>query len=178
MNEQSITPSGESGIPDDKRQAAEQAFQRGLLHHSNRRWEQALVEFEAACEIDPQNDRYLFKLSAAYHNTGQYERSAEMYTKLINILRQRPFKEQLLLALAYKGGNLALLKRFDEAERLINEALEMDSVSPIGLGMKGLLLHEMGESKKALEVIKLAHEVDPSNKIVNAIRDKIVEALE
>lgn len=167
---------GRSVTPEIAREA-EAAYDAGQTHHSNRRYHKALEAFQRAHELNPENDRYLFKLAAAYHNTGEYLKSAEMYRVLIDLLRQRPFKEQLLLALAYRGGNLALLKRFEEAEALIEEALEMDSVSPIGLAMKGLFYLCQDRPKKALEFLNLAEEIDPTNKIVIAIRARTLEQL-
>ena len=150
---------------------AEAAYHRGQLHHSNRRFDSALEDFLEACKLDPESDRYLFKVAAAFHNTGQFQQAADSYTRLIEILEDKPFKEQLLLAFAYKGGNLARLGRFDEAEELIERALEMDSVSPIGLAMKGQLFLSQGKKSEALEFIRRALEIDPENKIVNALRE-------
>ena len=150
---------------------AEAAYHRGQLHHSNRRFESALEDFLTAYEIDPESDRYLFKLAAAYHNTGKFQEAADSYSRLIEILQDKPFKEQLLLAFAYKGGNLAKLGKFTEAEELIEQALEMDSVSPIGLAMKGQLFLSQGKKSEALDYIHRALEIDPENKIVNALRE-------
>lgn len=160
-----------------KELVAEAAYDRGQRHHSNRRFDSALEDFLRAHQLDPENDRYLFKVAAAYHNTGQFQESADKYSALIVLLEQKPFKEQLLLALAYKGGNLAKLGKYDEAEELIERALEMDSVSAIGLAMKGQLLLSQNLIHDALEIIKRAHEIDPTNKIVNALRDQALEAL-
>ena len=172
MTEKSDT---HSRIPPEQARKAEAAYDEGQLHHSNRRYQKALEAFKLAHETDPENDRYLFKLAAAYHNTGEYQRSADKYFELIELLRQRPFKEQLLLALAYRGGNLALLGNLAEAEALIEEALEMDSVSPIGLAMKGLFFLCQDDPKRALEFLDLALEIDPTNKIVTKIREQALE---
>lgn len=153
------------------------AYNRGELHHSNRRFEQALKEYLKAHELDPENDRYLFKLAAAHHNMGQYQLSVDRYTELIDRLRQKPFKEHLLLALAYKGGNLVMLGDYLTAEALIDEALEMDSVSPTALAMRGLLRLKQGKTHDALEDFKLAHEIDPTNKIVNVLRAEALDSL-
>lgn len=154
------------------------AFNRGELHHSNKRFVSAVAEYSKANALEPNDDRFLFKLAAAYHNTGEYQLSADKYTELITRLREKPFQEHLLLALAYKGGNLALLGDFKNAEPLIDEALEMDSVSPIALAMKGLLYFKQGATQKALEQFKRAHELDPANKIVKALRNKALDSLE
>ncbi len=157
---------------------AQIAFDKGELHHSNRRFGEALREFKEAHQLAPANDRYLFKVAAAYHNTEQYEKSAEMYAELIERLENEPFCEALLLALAYRGGNLAMLGQFDEAEKLIERALEMDSVSVIGLAMKAQLKLSSGKPRDALDFIRRAHEIDPGNKIVSAIRNRILNHLE
>ena len=159
-------------------QEARAAFDKGELHHSNRRFVDALREFKAAYRLDPDNDRYLFKVAAAYHNTEQYEKSAEMYAELIERLENKPFREALLLALAYRGGNLAMLGKYDEARELIDKALEMDSVSVIGLAMKAQLYLSQGYPRDALEYIQRAHEIDPGNKIVCAIRNRALNHLE
>ncbi len=159
-------------------QEAQAAFDRGELHHSNRRFRNALQEFKEAHYLAPDNDRYLFKVAAAYHNTEQYEKSAEMYSELIERLENKPFREALLLALAYRGGNLAMLGHFSEAEKLIERALEMDSVSVIGLAMKAQLYSSRGLPREALDFIQRAHEIDPGNKIVCAIRNRILNHLE
>ncbi len=155
---------------------AEAAYHSGQLHHSNRRFDSALEEFLKAYKLDPENDRYLFKVAAAYHNTGQFQQAADSYTSLIVILENKPFKEQLLLAFAYKGGNLAKLGKFDEAEQLIERALEMDSVSPISLAMKGQLFMSQGKKSEALDFIRRALEIDPENKIVNALREQALQS--
>ncbi|MFQ5607774.1 MAG: tetratricopeptide repeat protein [Candidatus Zixiibacteriota bacterium] len=149
---------------------AQAAYDRGQLHHSNRRFDAALEEFLAAYRLESENDRYLFKVAAAYHNTGKFQEAVDAYSELITLLEVKPFKEQLLLAFAYKGGNLAKLGQFDEAGELIERALEMDSVSPIGLAMKGQLFLSQGKKSEALEFIRRALEIDPENKIVNALR--------
>jgi len=159
-------------------QEARAAFDKGGLHHSNRRFVDALREFKTAQCLDPDNNRYLFKVAAAYHNTEQYEKSAEMYAELINRLENQPFREALLLALAYRGGNLAMLGQYAEAGRLIERALEMDSVSVIGLAMKAQLHLSQGYLREALDYIQRAHEIDPGHKIVCAIRNRILNHLE
>ncbi len=156
----------------DRLTQAEAAYDRGQVHHNNRRYKEALAEFLTARKLDPDNDRYHFKVAASYHNTDQIEKSIEEYASLIARLERGPFKELLVQALAFKGGNLAMLKRFDEAEILIERALEMDSVSATGLAMKGELFLERGQVEEALEYIKTAHELDPANRIVLALRDR------
>ncbi len=166
------------GSPTSNLIEAQAAYDKGELHHSNRRFESALHEFKRAHQLAPDNDRYLFKVAASYHNTEQYEKSAEMYAALIARLENQPFREALLLALAYRGGNLAMLGRFEEAEELIEKALEMDSVSVIGLAMKAQLFLSSGRPREALTHIQRAHEIDPGNKIVSAIRNRILNHLE
>jgi len=156
---------------------AAEAFDRGQLHHNNRRYPEALTEFLKARELDPDTDRYHFKVAASYHNTDQYQRAIDEYTALISRLEGKPFTELLALALAFKGGNLAILKRFAEAEALIDRALEMDSVSLVGLAMKGELRLEQGRVAEALEWLTQAHEIDPSNRIVNVLRERAVARL-
>lgn len=151
---------------------ARQEFDQGELDHHNRRFEKALTHYQRAHELDPENDRYLFKVAASLHNTGQLDKAVDSYTELIGRLEEKPFEERLVHAIAFKGGNLAMLKRFEEAEALIDRALEMDSVSVVGLAMRGELLLELGRRSEALEHIQHAIEIEPDNKIALALKKR------
>ena len=151
---------------------ARREFDHGELDHHNRRFENALAHYQKAHELDPENNRYLFKVAASYHNTGQIESAVDSYAELISRLEGKRFQERLVHAIAFKGGNLAMLKKFDEAEALIERALEMDSVSVVGLAMKGELLLELGKRSEALEFIQHAIEIDPDNKIALALKKR------
>ncbi|MCH9030860.1 MAG: tetratricopeptide repeat protein, partial [candidate division Zixibacteria bacterium] len=151
---------------------ARKEFDQGELDHHNRRFEKALKHYKKARELDPENNRYLFKVAASYHNTGQIKDAVDSYTELIGRLEGKPFEERLVHAIAFKGGNLAILKRFEEAEALIDRALEMDSVSVVGLAMKGELLIELGRQSEAREYIQHAIEIEPDNKIALALKKR------
>lgn len=97
-----------------------------------------------ASKQDQKNPELLSNLAKAQHGAGLYEDAIQTYKKLDKLMPNDP---QILTDL---GTNFAKVKNYDEARRLFDQAIRIDSEYFLTWSNQGNLLSELGFVAEAL----------------------------
>lgn len=111
--------------PDDDREGAYALFQRGTALLGRRHHAQASIVLERAARLEPGKGSILEALGRAYYNSGQHERSAETFGRLIEIDPSSHYGHFAL------GQSLKRLGRLDAARTHLRLAVALDPASSL-----------------------------------------------
>ncbi|HXG40624.1 MAG TPA: tetratricopeptide repeat protein [Candidatus Limnocylindrales bacterium] len=119
---------GSPDTPDDPRETAYALLQRGkaLLHR--RHHAQAAIVLERAARLEPGKGSILEALGRAYYNSGQHERSAEVFSRLLEVDPSAPYAHFGL------GQSLKRLGRAREARTHLRLAVALAPSSALYRG--------------------------------------------
>ncbi len=126
----------------------------GRLYFRLKQLDQAEGVFTEGLELVPEDDQenrreFLFALANVYHEQGDNSRT-ESYLK--QVLEENPDYAPALNYLGYFYAELGI--KLEEAERLINRALEKDPGNGHYIDSLGWVLFKMGRNQDALKLIK------------------------
>ena len=120
----------------------------------------ALWAYDQALAIEPKNPDVLHNKAKLLLDLGKYEEAERGFIK---VLQQKPGYTKSLMGLAIAYVNTG---KFDEAVRAINLAerarLTKDEKANL-LGIKAIVLNNLGKSKQAVKVAKAALSMNPKD---------------
>lgn len=105
----------------DKREKANERFQKALAHQKAGRFEKAARDYEKAVKIDNTYAEAYSNLGYCYRKQGHFDRAVENYRKAISL------KPDLAEAHEYIGEAFAEMGRFDEAEKHLQHLRDLGS---------------------------------------------------
>jgi tetratricopeptide (TPR) repeat protein len=105
----------------------------------------------------PKNIEILNQWSYLYYSQKQYERAIEINNQILEI---DPSNER---AFVWKIASLRGLRRFTEAENLVQEALDKLPKNIEILNQWGILYYSQKQYERAIEINNQILEIDPSN---------------
>ena len=115
--------------------------------------EPAIDAFTRGLEQYPDSEAMLYSRSIAYERTDRVEEAVADLRKILS------FDEDNATALNALGYTLAnRTTEFDEAQELIERAMELDPEDPAIIDSMGWVLYRKGEHNKALEYLQLAYD--------------------
>lgn len=128
----------------------------GVMETLDRSWDRAIEDYRKACQLEPENTRYVISLSDVLVKTGQGDLAAEM---IDNSLRRHAQDMELILALAQikqQGG------RTDQAVGLYEQALLLFGDQPEILSPCAYSYMSQGKWAKATDMFErlLSHYKD------------------
>ena len=123
----------------------------GQLYYSQKKYDQAIEEFQKILELEPANADVLYLLGSLYVETNQKERAIDLLKKSISANPQHDGSLNSLSYL-YAEDNAHL----DEALDLIERALKVDPNNGAYQDTKGWIYYKKEEYKKALDSLKAA----------------------
>lgn len=136
----------------------------------------AIEEFHQCLSEDPVNARahadlfYCHDLSVMDHWAEDVDRARELATEhILQAVALDPDSAYIQVAYA---NHLAFTHQFDEAERQLNRALEINPNDTEAIAMRAVCLSIRGESADALEQAKLALKLDPYHAWARWIRSE------
>lgn len=118
----------EAQRPTDDREGAYELFQRGLALMRGRHHAQAAVVLERAARAEASKGSILEALGRAYYNSGQPERSREVFERLLDLDPSSPFAHYAL------GQSLKRLGRRARARTHLRIAVALDPHSTLYQG--------------------------------------------
>ncbi|MBO0723150.1 MAG: tetratricopeptide repeat protein, partial [Blastocatellia bacterium] len=130
---------------------------QGQAFLRDQEFEQALDELKQAEKLNPDLPRLYYALGLAQQSLGHHKEAAAAFE---NELQRSPRDAPTLyfLALALEAdGNLA------EAERRIDESLELDAQSPDANGLRGKILFKQGKAAEGVKPLELAVSKKPDD---------------
>ena len=123
----------------------------GQLYYSQKRYSQAIEQFEKMIQLDPHNADVLYLLGSLYFEVGQKNKAIEM---LVKSIQADPQQDGSLNTLGYIYADEN--DRLDEALDLVNRALKISPNNGAYLDSLGWVYYKKGMYEKALEALKKA----------------------
>jgi tetratricopeptide (TPR) repeat protein len=119
------------------------------------RYEDAIICFDKALEINPKNSSARENKGVAFSKLGRYEDAIVCYTKSLEI------DPKSSNAWYNKGIALYKLGRYEDAIICFDKALEIDPKNSNAWYSKGLALSKLGRDEEAMKCKEKAAEIDP-----------------
>lgn len=142
--------------------AAPELFEAlATLYERQGRNADAITLLVGALAKKPGDETLLYTLGAAYQRQGQVEKSLEKMRAVLAVNPENAAAMNFIgYTLADQGQNL------DEAERLLNRALELRPDSGAFLDSLGWLYFRRGEPAKAVDMLERAAELAPGESVI------------
>ncbi len=129
----------------------------GDLFYQERNLDSAIFYYEMAVKEFPAHDELKMNLGNIYSEKGDFEKAAEIYKDLERKYGKSNSTEILIVR------NLISAKKYDEAEKRINDELEGDQENVLYNGLLADIYKSKGEISKAEEVYKKLMNIDSTN---------------
>ncbi|MFZ0243242.1 MAG: tetratricopeptide repeat protein [Desulfobacterales bacterium] len=151
---------------------AEFRYYLGTFYEEAEDYERAVATLGQAVRLDPEETRYLFRLGVAYDKGGRKQESIET---MKSVIRLDPQDASALNYLGYTYADLG--QNLAEAERLIQQALEIKPDDGYITDSLGWVYYKMGDYPRALTVLKRAVELVPEDPVIREhLGDAYVQA--
>jgi tetratricopeptide (TPR) repeat protein len=124
------------------------------------RYEEALMSFAKALEIDPRFGGAWYNRGSAFSSLGHHEEALTCYTHVLDI------DPKLFDAWEGKAHVLALLGRHEESVTCFTKALELAPQSIACWNNKGKALEALGRLDEAISCFTKASDIDPSRAVI------------
>jgi tetratricopeptide (TPR) repeat protein len=136
-----------------------------------KRINKAIQLFDQALEVFPQHWQSLFFIGKLYQRLQQHEKAMEFLDRALELQR---FNHALLQEASLEAMHLELISK---GIKYSGEAIELRQNDPILLGNHALNLLIGGLDEAAIETIDKALVLDPSDKINQRIKIKIMQVI-
>ena len=107
-------------------------------------------------EVEPENPRVQMRLAELYNVMGQKKEAAQTYLSYAQRLFER--------------------SESDEAQKLIDRALEVDATNPVAILLKGRILATLKKNDQAIKVLETHPEADAGGEVTDLIIDLELES--
>jgi pilus assembly protein FimV len=107
-------------------------------------------------EVEPENPRVQMRLAELYNVMGQKKEAAQTYLSYAQRLFER--------------------NENDEAEKLIDRALEVDATNPVAILLKGRILATLKKNDHAIKILETHPEADAGTEVTDLIIDLELES--
>ena len=125
-------------------------LQRGMLHHRQKAYTQAIYSFTQALELSPGSAEVLIQRGFSYEKVPALQEALQDYSRAIR-LNPRATK-----AYSNRGNVHFRLKKYAAALEDYNHALDLDSENATALYNRGLAQHQLGNQAAACEDLQRA----------------------
>ena len=132
---------------------AQLAYDDGMEYLDQKDYENGILKFKKAIEIDPSFAFAWDNLGISYRNTNQYEKAIESYEKSLEI-NPKGRMPLINIALTYN-----LKKEFKEAIKYYNKYISIYEDDPEGYYGLGLILYTNNEYEKGLDNLVNAYTI-------------------
>ncbi|AKB43939.1 tetratricopeptide repeat protein [Methanosarcina vacuolata] len=131
-----------------------QHFEKGLAFYKLGRYEEAIIAYEKALEIDHKHIDSWNNKGIALYCLGRYEEALQAYDQSLKI------DSKSICAWNNKGITLYDLGRYEEAIIAYDHSLEIDSKSTYAWSNKGNALNKLGRYEEAIKACDTAISID------------------
>jgi eukaryotic-like serine/threonine-protein kinase len=142
--------------------AALKAFTLGEEKRSQGRIPESIASYKLALDLDSQFALALARLGTIYHNTAQYALSQQYYRKAYELPNRMTDRERLYIVTHYYEYATGEIYRAIEDYELWRTLYPRDVVPANNLGVDYLAI---GQPEKAMELSRIAIQLDPTNNI-------------
>ena len=162
MSKEQLEQLEEAQAANKKAKSLEATFKQGLQYLKQNQYSEAITEFEAAAEIDPNQFAIYANLGRAYASANQTDKGIEAYQKAIALKQDEA--DKTALGSIYNNLGQLYLKQGDieGAKQAFQTAAEM---SPESAGAfyynLGVTLYNADQLSAAIDPLRKATEIDP-----------------
>jgi Flp pilus assembly protein TadD len=146
-------------------------LQRAFLLHGQGRYDLAVAEFHKHLAAEPEDGMAHSALAISLLHLGRVAEAQDMAFKGLELCPQNPFPHYVLSRL------FTLAERWDDAERAIRYALQVDPTSAEYHGRLAIIQFECGDSPSALQTAEDGLRHDPEDALCNHVRAVVLEDL-
>jgi tetratricopeptide (TPR) repeat protein len=132
-------------------------YNKGIDHLNQKNYEEAVIDFDMAIEINPKNAEAWYMKSVVFYNQKRYEDVIKASTKAIEI------KPNYAIAWNIKGNALGILGKYEEALHACEEAIRLDPESAMAWSNKGISLAALGKYKESLQCYEKSLNLDQNS---------------
>ena len=140
-------------------------FKKGVNLMADEKLEEAIMYFEQALRIDPENVETLIKLGYAKFHLDEHSEALSVYDKVLNIDVTNPEVWNLKGLVHYEQ------RKYSQALDAVNKAIESDKTYGMAWYNKACFLSLLNQVPESLQALKHAIEIDVKN-ARKSIRDK------
>ena len=140
-------------------------FKKGVNLMADEKLEEAVVIFEQALRIEPNNVETLMKLGYARFHLEEYDEALKIYDKILDIDVTNPEAWNLKALVHYEQ------KKYSKALDAVEKAVESDPTYGMAWYNKACFLSLVNQVPESLEALKRSIEIDVKN-ARKSIRDK------
>ncbi|MEM8533741.1 MAG: tetratricopeptide repeat protein [Chloroflexota bacterium] len=117
---------------------------RGAAFFNLCRYQDSLVDYDRALELQPDDPMVLANRGRAHHELGNYEQALADYTRALELRHDHP------ATLANRGRAHHELSNYEQALADYDRALELQPDDPVTLDNRGRAHHELGNYEQVL----------------------------
>lgn len=144
----------------------------GIVLFQQKKWDDALIQFDKALNIEPQNEPLYFWRGMVFEKMKKYEEALLSYNMALGL---KPEDDMNHLQV---GRMLEKLERYEEALEQYNIAVELEPNDAINHFSVGNILETLERYEEALEKYSIAVTLEPSTAINHFKVGNILEKLE
>ena len=128
----------------------------------NKQFDQAVINYTKAININPSNSDYLVSRGIAYSDIGDYYKAITDFTRALEIKPKDLY--------AYLNSSIAKNNLGDYKGALVDadNAISCDSFSCEGYNLRGNIYRGMKEYDKSIIALKKANDCNPSNQVYSS----------
>jgi tetratricopeptide (TPR) repeat protein len=157
---------------EDRKKKEHYAFlQKGIAFYNQKNYEEALVAFEQAIQLDPKGNFAWYCKGVALNNLGRHEEAIKTNETAIQL------NPKDATAWHHKGVALSYLGRHEEAIKAYETAIQLDPKDAEAWHNKGSALSLLGRHEEALAAFKKVEELDPSDRDAKSSREVLEEII-
>src|SRR5262245_15802950 len=146
-----------AGCSRDPQIAAGKLIESGDRFFKERKYQEAVLEYQRALQRDPRSSLAFQRLGDVYIETGDKLQSWQAYQRAADLAPDDT-------ALQIKAGGILLLaQRFDDARRFAEGVLERNPKDPKALVLRANALAGLDDLDTAIKQIRQALELDPNH---------------
>ena len=137
--------------------SASDYFDRAAQASGSAQYEEAILNYDKAIELDPENFKIYEWRAVAKIQLGQNEEAIDDYSKMIKLY------PGALTTYERRGKVLFSLKRYREAIADFSKMIELAPDFPFGYTRRGRARFELGQYQEAIADLDTAFQIDPDD---------------
>ena len=137
--------------------SASDYFDRAAQASGSAQYEEAILNYDKAIELDPENFKIYEWRAVAKIQLGQNEEAIDDYSKMIELY------PGALTTYERRGKVLFSLKRYREAIADFSKMIELAPDFPFGYTRRGRARFELGQYQEAIADLDTAFQIDPDD---------------
>ena len=144
-------------VPEQERSEPDAHKDKGMAYKHERRFPEAIAEFEQALEENPDDHFALTHLAHIYLQQGNLDESSHIIDRALKANPGNPFAHSVRGEILFKEGNM------EEAASVFEEILNLKPDDKYAHSKLGVIYRMQGKAEQAISVLERGLEIDPDD---------------